>query len=68
MVSRLHEREGELEIIVAALEAARAGRGAAVAVHLLRSEPRGDEDVAATLAEAGRRALASGAPARRPPR
>ena len=34
----------------------------AIAVHLLRTEPRGDEEAAATLAEAGRRALASGAP------
>jgi DNA-binding CsgD family transcriptional regulator len=33
----------------------------AVAVHLLHAEPRGDEAVASTLAEAGRRALASGA-------
>ena len=33
----------------------------AVAVHLLHAEPRGDEAVAHTLAEAGRRALASGA-------
>ncbi len=33
----------------------------AVAVHLLHAEPRGDEAVAQTLAEAGRRALASGA-------
>jgi DNA-binding NarL/FixJ family response regulator len=34
----------------------------AVAVHLLHAEPRGDPDVAGVLAEAGRRALASGAP------
>jgi DNA-binding CsgD family transcriptional regulator len=34
----------------------------AVAVHLLHTEPRGDEAVAATLAEVGRRALRSGAP------
>jgi DNA-binding CsgD family transcriptional regulator len=33
----------------------------AVAVHLLHAEPRGDQAVASTLAEAGRRALASGA-------
>jgi DNA-binding CsgD family transcriptional regulator len=33
----------------------------AVAVHLLHAEPRGDPGVASTLAEAGRRALASGA-------
>jgi DNA-binding CsgD family transcriptional regulator len=33
----------------------------AVAVHLLHTEPRGDEGVASALAEAGRRALASGA-------
>jgi len=33
----------------------------AVAVHLLHADPRGDEAVATTLAEAGRRALASGA-------
>jgi DNA-binding CsgD family transcriptional regulator len=33
----------------------------AVAVHLLHAEPRGDPEVASTLAEAGRRALASGA-------
>ena len=33
----------------------------AIAVHLLHAEPRGDEAVAHTLAEAGRRALASGA-------
>ena len=33
----------------------------AIAVHLLHAEPRGDEAVAQTLAEAGRRALASGA-------
>ena len=41
-----------------------AGAGAApeaVAVHLLHAEPRGDEAVAQTLADAGRRALASGA-------
>ena len=35
----------------------------AIAVHLLHAEPAGDEAVAATLADAGRRALASGAPA-----
>ena len=34
----------------------------AIAVHLLLTEPRGDEEAAATLADAGRRALASGAP------
>jgi len=33
----------------------------AIAVHLLHAEPRGDEAVAGVLAEAGRRALASGA-------
>jgi DNA-binding CsgD family transcriptional regulator len=33
-----------------------------VAIHLLHAEPRGDESVAATLADAGRRALVSGAP------
>jgi DNA-binding CsgD family transcriptional regulator len=33
----------------------------AVAMHLLHTEARGDERVASTLAEAGRRALASGA-------
>jgi len=33
----------------------------AIAVHLLHAEPRGEEAVARTLAEAGRRALASGA-------
>jgi DNA-binding CsgD family transcriptional regulator len=33
----------------------------AVAVHLLHADPRGDEAVATRLAEAGRRALASGA-------
>jgi DNA-binding CsgD family transcriptional regulator len=33
----------------------------AVAVHLLHAEPRGDPAVVSTLAEAGRRALASGA-------
>ena len=33
----------------------------AIAVHLLHAEPRGDETVAGILAEAGRRALASGA-------
>jgi DNA-binding CsgD family transcriptional regulator len=33
----------------------------AVAVHLLHAEPRGDQLVASTLAEAGRRALGSGA-------
>ena len=33
----------------------------AVAVHLLHADPRGDQAVASTLAEAGRRALASGA-------
>jgi DNA-binding CsgD family transcriptional regulator len=33
----------------------------AIAVHLLHAEPRGDEAVAGILAEAGRRALASGA-------
>jgi tetratricopeptide (TPR) repeat protein len=41
---------------------AEAGAGPeAVAVHLLHADPRGDEAVASTLAEAGRRALASGA-------
>jgi AAA ATPase domain len=35
----------------------------AIAVHLLHAEPAGEEAVAATLADAGRRALASGAPA-----
>jgi DNA-binding CsgD family transcriptional regulator len=34
----------------------------AVAVHLLHAEPGGDDAVAVALAEAGRRALASGAP------
>jgi len=33
----------------------------AVAVHLLHTEPRGEQGVASTLAEAGRRALGSGA-------
>ena len=33
----------------------------AIAVHLLHTEPCGDEEVASALAEAGRRALASGA-------
>jgi DNA-binding CsgD family transcriptional regulator len=33
----------------------------AVAVHLLHTEPRGDQGVASTLADAGRRAFASGA-------
>lgn len=33
----------------------------AIAVHLLHAEPAGDETAAVTLAEAGRRALASGA-------
>ena len=36
-------------------------RDETVAVHLLRTEPAGDPATAATLAEAGRRALASGA-------
>ena len=42
-----------------------AGTGAApdaAAVHLLHAEPGGDEAVAVALADAGRRALASGAP------
>ena len=33
----------------------------AIAVHLLHAEPRGDEEVASILGQAGRRALASGA-------
>ena len=37
------------------------GAPEAIAIHLLHAEPRGDEEVASVLAEAGRRALASGA-------
>jgi DNA-binding CsgD family transcriptional regulator len=37
------------------------GAPEAIAIHLLHAEPRGDEEVASVLSEAGRRALASGA-------